>query len=776
MTAGAARFLASVAILVFVATSAANRASAQIIERGSVDGVLGVVWGDAKPGVSADAQVIYTLVDDAGAQIVLQLDAGVLGAVGGITAVNGRRVTATGDWLQSAVADGGSQVLRVSSLALETSADGRAAGDAEPQAITGPQPWVNVLCKFGDMTMAFPAQPSHYAALMGSTFPGMNHYWRETSYDHVNITGTQVTQWYNLPHPRSYYVYNGIFDFTRATNDCVAAADADVYFPNFVGINLIFNFDLDGFAYGGIWWINVDGRAKMYRTTWMPPWAQTPAVFAHEMGHGFGLPHSSGPYDTPYDSSWDPMSDTYNNPPVDPAYGDLPVHTIARHKDLLGWIPSGRKLVLTPGSTQTVTLEAMGLSPILPNSYQIIKIPLGCARTHAGELISYYTIEARLPYQNNYDSRIPGKGVVIHKVLLGRGDREAQVVDVDWNGNPDDAGASWLPGETFTNAAIGLTVRVVSETATGFTVTVTLDPTTNPTSDFDADGRRDLLWRHTSGQTAIWFMNAGDTLGGGSFTSVDPSWSIVGNGDYNGDGRSDLLWRHRSGTVRVWFMDGTRTIGGGDVANVDLSWQIVGTADHNNDGKADILWRNSSGLVVIWLMDGSQVRSTGVAGAAELAWQIAGSGDYNADGRADILWRHTSGQVVIWFVNGTRSIDIGGVGSVDAGWHIAGTGDHNGDGYADILWRHTSGQVALWFMNGSRIVGGGGFSIVDPDWVIAGQQDFDGDGCADILWRHTSGEGAIWFMDGLRALRGAGFQAIDPAWVLVDTDQPPAVP
>jgi M6 family metalloprotease-like protein len=775
MASQGARFLAPAAVLVLVATSAASL-DAQVAERGSVEGVLSAVWGDARPGLSADTQVIYTLVADGAAPIDLQIDAGLFGPLGGITAVNGRRVTATGDWLRSPAADGGSPVLRVSSLALDTRADRRRAGDLDPQAVTGPQPWVNVLCKFADMAMAFPHQPSYYADLMGPTFPGMDHYWRETSYGLINLTGTVVTQWYNLPRPRSYYVDNGIFDFTRATNDCVAAADADVFFPNFVGINMIFNFDLNGFAYGGSWWINVDGQPKLYRTTWMPPWAQTPSVFAHEMGHGFGLVHSSGPYSTPYDSSWDPMSDTYNNPPADPAYGDVPVHTIARHKDLLGWIPPGRKLVVAPGSTQTVTLEAMGLPPSLPNSYHMIKIPLGCARTFAGDLISYYTIEARLPYQSNYDWRIPGKGVVIHKVLLGRGDREAQVVDVDWNWNPDDAAAMWLPGETFTNAAIGLTVRIGSETATGFVVTVTLDSTTNPTSDFDADEHPDLLWRHTSGQTAIWFMNGGEILGGGSFTSVDPSWSIVGNGDYNGDDRSDLLWRHSSGPLKVWFMNGTRIIGGGDVATVDPGWQIVGMGDHNDDGKADILWRHSSGLVVIWLMDGTQVRSTGAVGAADLAWQIAGSGDYNADGRADILWRHTSGQVVIWFVNGTQAIGGGGIGSADQGWRIAGTGDHNGDGYADILWRHDSGHVALWFMKDLQIVGGGGFSFVDPAWIIAGRQDFDGDGCADILWRHASGEGAIWFMDGLRALRGAGFAAIDPAWVLVDTGLPPSVP
>ena len=361
------------------------------------------------------------------------------------------------------------------------------------------------------------------------------------------------------------------------------------------------------------------------------------------------------------------MSDTYNNPPHDPVYSYVPVHTISRHKDRLGWIPAARKLVVAPGSSQTVTLEALAPSPSLPDSYHMIQVPLGVARTVAGDWISYYTIEARR--FAGYDARIPGQAVVIHKVLLGRGDREAQVVDVDWNGNPDDAAARWLPGETFTNAAIGLTVRIDSMSATGFVVTITLDQPTNLAGDHNGDGRGDLLWRHSGGQAAIWFMNAGQTVGGSAFTTVDPSWRIVGNADHNGDDKADLLWRHTSGDLVVWFMNGLQTIGSGFVATVDPAWVVVGTGDHNGDGKADILWRHSSGAVAVWLMDGSQLLSAVIVGAAELAWQIAGSGDHNGDGRADILWRHSSGQVVIWFMNGTQTIGTAGVGS--AGCELA---------------------------------------------------------------------------------------------------------
>ena len=62
--------------------------------------------------------------------------------------------------------------------------------------------------------------------------------------------------------------------------------------------------------------------------------------------------------------------------------------------------------------------------------------------------------------------------LVIHKVNTTRRDRLAQVVDIDNNGNPNDAGAMWTVGEAFTDLANGLQVSVDAEHATGFDVTI----------------------------------------------------------------------------------------------------------------------------------------------------------------------------------------------------------------------------------------------------------------------------------------------------------------
>ena len=88
-------------------------------------------------------------------------------------------------------------------------------------------------------------------------------------------------------------------------------------------------------------------------------------------------------------------------------------------------------------------------------------------------------------------------------------------------------------------------------------------------ADFDANGRSDILWRATNGQLAIWFdgdANAGASpsfQNSGSIT--DLGWQILTAADFNFDGRADIYWRHTSGQTAIWFMAGARFLG--DVAS-----------------------------------------------------------------------------------------------------------------------------------------------------------------------------------------------------------------
>jgi hypothetical protein len=437
----------------------AKRAVAQAV---SLSGHFHVIWENAPPdptrGAVVEGGARYVLIDDQGQWIELLLDETLI--EGGPLAFNRKRVRIEGAGVdapseQALVSPEQGQRVQVQLMQFEQPADAKAAALGVPSlGVTGAQPWVNILCRFADAAGVTPHPVSWFEKLMETVYPGMDHYWQELSYGQINLTGTAVAGWYDLPQPRSYYVHSsGGLDFGRAVEDCTAVADADVVFPNFVGINLMFNQDLDCCAWGGSWTVTRDGQTRTYSTTWLPPWGyENQGVLGHEMGHGFGLPHSSGPYDATYDSRWDVMSSVWGNcSPPHTAYGCIGVHTISYHKDFLGWVPASRVYVAAPESSQSLIIERLG-QPASGSNYQMAQIPIG------GSMTQFYTVEARL--FTGYDEQIPGEAIVIHWVNTTRGDRAAQVVDSDNNGNPNDVGAMWLPGETFTDTANGITVSV----------------------------------------------------------------------------------------------------------------------------------------------------------------------------------------------------------------------------------------------------------------------------------------------------------------------------
>jgi hypothetical protein len=52
-------------------------------------------------------------------------------------------------------------------------------------------------------------------------------------------------------------------------------------------------------------------------------------------------------------------------------------------------------------------------------------------------------------------------------------------------------------------------------------------------------------------------MNSAAVLAAGALGNVPTTFSIALVGDYDGNGTSDLLWRDTSGNTSLWFMNGT---------------------------------------------------------------------------------------------------------------------------------------------------------------------------------------------------------------------------
>jgi hypothetical protein len=134
------------------------------------------------------------------------------------------------------------------------------------------------------------------------------------------------------------------------------------------------------------------------------------------------------------------------------------------------------------------------------------------------------------------------------------------------------------------------------------TVISTSPPPPHTSSDFNGDGKSDLLWQNSSGEGDIWELNGTSLLVAGSIGNPGASWHAVGTGDFNHDGHADILWQNDDGTVAVWELNGTSIIGKAVVTNPGPDWHAVGTGDYNGDGFSDIRLQNSSGQVFVWEM------------------------------------------------------------------------------------------------------------------------------------------------------------------------------
>ena len=231
------------------------------------------------------SETTYALTEDSGERHELLIAIDLMRPLGGPVAVNRKRVTVVGEWEQGssdAPARFRTSAIQLEPLGSESAPlEGayRALQATSQTAVTGSQPWVTILCRFADARNVTPHPASYYERLMESSYPGLDHYWRELSDGDINLTGSRVAGWYNLPRPRSYYLHindrgSEAFNWDRAVKDCTTVADADVFFPDFDGINLVFNQqgDADGaWSLGGSEWLTKDGQTRFWGVTLIHP-------------------------------------------------------------------------------------------------------------------------------------------------------------------------------------------------------------------------------------------------------------------------------------------------------------------------------------------------------------------------------------------------------------------------------------------------------------------------------------------------------------------------
>jgi M6 family metalloprotease-like protein len=453
-----------------------------------VQGTLQLQWADparALPGrTQAAPQLDAWLETGPGQRIALDV-AQAKRAAGDLYALSNRRVavsyTVRTDIAASAKVMSASSALpsisaivptdRLPQRAQAMGSDGRIMASAP---VLGATRWITLMCKFADV--ATEQKPRSYFQEQYGNAPGqLGHYWSEVSYGQINLAGSSAHGWYALPKPRSAYLadVNGKqkAQLSELFADCAAAADAEVNFAGIQGVNLMFNGELDGNAWGGGACTTLDGVYTCTRVTWSPPWSfANLAPLAHEMGHGYGLPHSNnsdGDSDT-YDNPWDIMSDAWRNATSDATYGLLPKHPNMYQRERLGWLPAARKHVIAADNreTQEIVLDAGSVLKTANTQLLVLALP---AQPDPYKTV-IYTLEARRR-TGTYESNLAGDAVIIHKLedygIAYSIDRDTPAANFSSNeGSMLKVGQRWnTPDELHW-------VEVVSATAQGFVVKV----------------------------------------------------------------------------------------------------------------------------------------------------------------------------------------------------------------------------------------------------------------------------------------------------------------
>ena len=217
------------------------------------------------------------------------------------------------------------------------------------------------------------------------------------------------------------------------------------------------------------------------------------------------------------------------------------------------------------------------------------------------------------------------------------------------------------------------------------------------------------------GEIVGWYTGAD----GHSHGFVGTANTHAAPADFNGDGKSDILWYNTNGDTYLWNSTSSGGFTGQDFGVVNTSWQITETGHFSADGLSDILWRNTNGDTYLWNSTGSGGFTGEDIGVVNTSWQIAGVGDFSGDGRSDILWRNANGDTYLWNSNGSGGFTGQDIGVVDPSWKIAAVGDFNGDGKSDILWRNTNGDTYVWNSTSSGGFTGQDLGYVPTSWTIA---------------------------------------------------------
>lgn len=418
------------------------------------------------------AAPVATLVTDAGKRYTLDGHQALRAAVD-LRALSGRRVAVALTDLDKRLPIAKRRIEAIVPVDDLVSPPRNLVASVAPKLL-GSTPWLTIACKFSDV----PAEPRNIR-FFNQQYVALDEYWRQTSYNRINLQGSYAIGWFVLPHPRSHYVrvdYEGyeIPKMELLTEDCLGAAGAQASLAGMTGVNFMVNaeFASEWPTPHGYAWRCFRGCQALPVAALLPP-----SVFkdlnrmAHEMGHGYGLPDNSRQGDG-YGNVWSLMGVDLQpvNGPSDPEFGSFPRHLAMHERKRLGFVDPARSLeVDLPQAIQLYTLARADL----PSSSHLQMIRIGDV-----------VIEARKRFAGSYDNALPGDSLVIHKQINFEDPGLMAVVDCDTSNGAVHGDEDFMlkAGESCTRPDGSLRVKVVAETAQGFVVAI------GPASAFRSTG------------------------------------------------------------------------------------------------------------------------------------------------------------------------------------------------------------------------------------------------------------------------------------------------
>ncbi len=404
---------------------------------------------------SGRGEYLYTVRDDAGHMTRLNL-------AGGDGLAPGMRVIALG----SRSVDGRS--MDVDDLTIISAAPRKARTEGHPVTQATTNNVLVILVKFTDSPASDPFTQAQVQAVMTNATTGVAQYYNEVSYGQqlLNIT---VTSWLVGRDPSSHapVATPPSCDFdTMGTYGDTAASDAGytgAYQNRFYVIPPNSSCGFSGVAYigGDTAWSNGVNDIKVY---------------AHELGHNFGLYHAASLTCTGASIGGSCSSSEYGDP-FDVMGNISSMHFNSMQKAKLGWIPTTAVKTQATG-LQQYTLDALENAS---GSTYAVTIPIAANPNRT------YWIEYRQPI--GFDSALPAgnaNGAQIRvanpfetcsgcQYFLGMEfSDDTELLDMTAASTPGAFGDARLAvGSTFTDSTYGITIQVLSADSAHLTLNVT---------------------------------------------------------------------------------------------------------------------------------------------------------------------------------------------------------------------------------------------------------------------------------------------------------------